>query len=61
MLLLFATGAIAGLSFPWPGSNLIKFAIAVLTTLAKYFHKKLSKGDDSDQFEKVESYKRVFQ
>jgi len=57
MLLLFATGAIAGLSFPWPGNNIIKFGIAVLTTMAKYFRKKLSKGNDLEQFE---SYKRVY-
>lgn len=53
MLMLFATGAIAGLSFPWPGSNLIKFGIAVLTTIGKALHKKLTKGDDLAQFEGV--------
>lgn len=57
MLMLFATGAITGLSFPWPGSSMIKFGIAVLTTLAKYFKKRLSKGNDLEQFE---SYKKVF-
>jgi len=53
MLMLFATGAIAGLSFPWPGNNIIKFGIAVLITIGKYFHKKLTKGDDLAQFESV--------
>ena len=53
MLLLFASGTLLGLSFPWPGTNMIKFGIAILTTLAKFFKKKLSKGDDLAQFEGV--------
>ena len=53
MLLLFATGTLAGLTFPWPGNSIIKFGVAVLTTLAKYFRKKLSKGNDIEQFERV--------
>ena len=53
MLLLFASGALLGLSFPWPGTNMIKFGIAILTTLAKFFKRKLSKGDDLAQFEDI--------
>jgi len=53
VLLLLATGAITGLTFPWPGNNIIKFGIAILVTLAKFFRKKLSKGDDSKQYETI--------
>jgi hypothetical protein len=41
MLGLFATGALTSLSFPWP-SGPVKFAIAILTTLAKKLKKRLS-------------------
>ncbi len=41
---------ITKISFPYPGSNLIKFTIAVITTLAKNVKVKLTKGDDSEEF-----------
>lgn len=50
MLSLFALGMITKISFPYPGSNLIKFTIAVITTLAKSVKAKLTKGDDSEEF-----------
>jgi len=53
MLLLFVSGTLVGLTFPWPGNNIIKFGIAILVTLAKFFKKKLGKGDDSKQFQEV--------
>lgn len=34
-LSLFMSGLIFDLTFPWPGSNIVKFMIAVLVTLAK--------------------------
>jgi hypothetical protein len=59
ILLLFATGAFTGFSFPWPGSSLVEFTVAILVTLAKFFRKKLSKGDDLDEFKQVESYRKM--
>lgn len=50
MLSLFALGMVTKISFPYPGSNLIKFAIAVLSTLGKAVKAKLTKGDDSEEF-----------
>ena len=49
MLLLFATGALTGLSFLWPGSSSVKLGIAILTTIGKYFKIKISKGKNSDR------------
>ena len=49
MLTLFATGALFGLSFPWPGNNIIKFSVAVITTIAKFFKQHLSKGKESEE------------
>lgn len=49
MLALFATGVLTGLTFPWPGSNLIKFGVAIIMTLGKYFKTKISKGNDLQQ------------
>ena len=34
-LSLFLSGLIFNLTFPWPGSNLVKFVVAVMITLAK--------------------------
>ena len=49
MLTLFATGALTGLSFPWPGSSLAKLGFAILITIGKYFKIKISKGKNSDK------------
>jgi hypothetical protein len=49
MLMLFVTGAITGLGFPWGGSSLFKFSIAVIVSLAKLFKQKISKGNDISQ------------
>lgn len=35
LLMLFATGALLGLSFPWPGPNTIKFISAVMYSIGK--------------------------
>lgn len=43
LLLLFFTGSV-GLSFPWPGPNKIKFAVAVLGTLAAKLGKRMRKA-----------------
>ena len=40
-LSLFTTGLIFKLSFPYPGSNLIKLAFAIITTLGKKLKMKL--------------------
>lgn len=48
MLILFVTGAITGLGFPYPGSNIIKFSSAIIYTLAKKFKITLSKGKEKD-------------
>ena len=44
LLLLFFTGSV-GLTFPWPGPNRIKFAIAVLGTLATKLGKRMRKAE----------------
>lgn len=48
-LSLFMTGLIFNLSFPYPGSNLVKLAIGVLITLAKKLKVRLSKGKETEQ------------
>ena len=53
MLMLFVSGSLARLSFPWSQTNL---NVDILTTLGKYFRKRLSKGDDLEQFKAIESY-----
>ena len=60
VLSLFALGKLDGLSFSWHKTNIITFETAIFNTLAKYFKKRLTKGDDLDQFEAIESYKRVY-
>ena len=53
MLMLFVTGAVTGLTFPWGGSSLVKFSIAVVVTLAKMIKEKLHKGNDEAELEKI--------
>lgn len=51
LLLLFATGAITGLSFPWPGAATAKFAFAIISTIAKWLKIRLTKtsGDAANE------------
>lgn len=42
LLLLFATGALLGLSFPWPGPGAVKFLIAAVKSLADWSGVKLN-------------------
>lgn len=42
LLLLFLTGAFAGLTFPWPGAAGAKFIVAITSTLAKRLRKALT-------------------
>ena len=58
MLMLLATGIITGVSFPYVGTNLVKFTVAVLVTLAKMIKEKLTKGNDVAQV--TEKYKNKF-
>ena len=44
LLLLFATGSLFGLTFPWPGAATKQFVIAIIHTFAKKFHKKIKVG-----------------
>jgi len=48
MLMLFATGTLTGLSFPWASSSAVNFGIALVTTFGKYFSTKLSKSNDKE-------------
>lgn len=48
MLTLFLSGAAVGLSFPWPGSSLIKFAVAIIMSLIRMYKKSIDKTDDSE-------------
>ena len=48
MLSLFLSGAAVGLSFPWPGSSIAKFAAALLVTLVRMFYKTITKTKDSE-------------
>jgi hypothetical protein len=44
LLLLFLTGSL-GLTFPWPGPNKVKFAVAVIGTLATKMGKRMRKAN----------------
>jgi len=51
LLLLFFTGSLIGISFPWPGPTNIQFAVSILYSLAKKLGKKLSKSKDTTEQE----------
>lgn len=50
MLSLLALGMVTKISFPYPSTNLVKFIVAVLMTLAKTIKIRLSKGNDIEEF-----------
>ena len=45
---LFAAGAFLKITFPWPGTDLMKFAAAIIATLARKFRVRLKQKTDED-------------
>ena len=54
MLTTFITGKLTGLTFPYPGSDLAKFAFAVIFTLAKKVKVKLEKQNIQEEIQTPE-------
>jgi hypothetical protein len=56
---LFLSGVLLKISFPWPGTDVIQFTIAIVMTLAKKFRVKLRKQTQEDLINQVVSSRRI--
>lgn len=51
LLVLFLTGSLVGITFPWPGPASAKFIVSIVFTLARKLGKKMSRAKESPEVE----------